>query len=196
MTIKRLAVTGYKAHELGIFNDNHPGLPVIKEALKNRLTTCIEEGLEWVLVSGQLGIETWTVEVVWELQQTYPDLKYAIMTPFLDQEKNWNDQKKMHYQDMMARADFTTAITNRPYEASWQFVEKNKFFVLHSDGYLIVYDEDQEGSPKYVKRLVETYIDKHDPTYTLMTIDAYDLQVVGEEIQERLWAEQDTGFSE
>lgn len=196
MTIKRLAVTGYKAHELGIFNDNHPGLPVIKEALKNRLTTCIEEGLEWVLVSGQLGIETWTVEVVWELQQTYPDLKYAIMTPFLDQEKNWNDQKKMHYQDMMARADFTTAITNRPYEAPWQFVEKNKFFVLHSDGYLIVYDEDQEGSPKYVKRLVETYIDKHDPTYTLMTIDAYDLQVVGEEIQERLWAEQDTGFSE
>lgn len=196
MTIKRLAVTGYKAHELGIFNDNHPGLPVIKEALKNRLTTCIEEGLEWVLVSGQLGIETWTVEVVWELQQTYPDLKYAIMTPFLDQEKNWNDQKKIHYQDMMARADFTTAITNRPYEASWQFVEKNKFFVLHSDGYLIVYDEDQEGSPKYVKRLVETYIDKHDPTYTLMTIDAYDLQVVGEEIQERLWAEQDTGFSE
>lgn len=196
MTIKRLAVTGYKAHELGIFNDNHPGLPVIKEALKNRLTTCIEEGLEWVLVSGQLGIETWTVEVVWELQQTYPDLKYAIMTPFLDQEKNWNDQKKIHYQDMMARADFTTAITNRPYEAPWQFVEKNKFFVLHSDGYLIVYDEDQEGSPKYVKRLVETYIDKHDPTYTLMTIDAYDLQVVGEEIQERLWAEQDTGFSE
>lgn len=196
MTIKRLAVTGYKAHELGIFNDNHPGLPVIKEALKNRLTTCIEEGLEWVLVSGQLGIETWTVEVVWELQQTYPDLKYAIMTPFLDQEKNWNDQKKMHYQDMMARADFTTAITNRPYEAPWQFVEKNKFFVLHSDGYLIVYDEDQEGSPKYVKRLVETYIDKHDPTYTLMTIDAYDLQVVGEEIQERLWAEQDIGFSE
>lgn len=196
MTIKRLAVTGYKAHELGIFNDNHPGLPVIKEALKNRLTTCIEEGLEWVLVSGQLGIETWTVEVVWELQQTYPDLKYAIMTPFLDQEKNWNDQKKMHYQDMMARADFTTAITNRPYEAPWQFVEKNKFFVLHSDGYLIVYDEDQEGSPKYVKRLVETYIDKHDPAYTLMTIDAYDLQVVGEEIQERLWAEQDTGFSE
>ncbi|WP_010290944.1 DUF1273 domain-containing protein [Kurthia massiliensis] len=196
MTIKRLAVTGYKAHELGIFNDNHPGLPVIKEALKNRLTTCIEEGLEWVLVSGQLGIETWTVEVVWELQQTYPDLKYAIMTPFLDQEKNWNDQKKMHYQDMMARADFTTAITNRPYEAPWQFVEKNKFFVLHSDGYLIVYDEDQEGSPKYVKSLVETYIDKHDPTYTLMTIDAYDLQVVGEEIQERLWAEQDIGFSE
>lgn len=196
MTIKRLAVTGYKAHELGIFNDNHPGLPVIKEALKNRLTTYIEEGLEWVLVSGQLGIETWTVEVVWELQQTYPDLKYAIMTPFLDQEKNWNDQKKMHYQDMMARADFTTAITNRPYEAPWQFVEKNKFFVLHSDGYLIVYDEDQEGSPKYVKRLVEMYIDKHDPTYTLMTIDAYDLQVVGEEIQERLWAEQDTGFSE
>lgn len=195
MTIKRLAITGYKAHELGIFNDSHPGLPVIKEALKNRLIPLIEEGLEWVLVSGQLGVETWAVEVIWELQQTY-DLKYAVMTPFLDQEKNWNDQKKMHYEDIMARADFTTSITKRPYEAPWQFVEKNKFFVLNSDGFLIVYDEDQEGSPKYVKRLVETYLDKHNPQYALITIDAYDLQVVGEEIQERLWEQQENDFNE
>ena len=191
MAIKRLAVTGYKPQELGIFNDSHPGLAVIKKALKDRLLPLIEDGLEWVLVSGQLGVETWVIEVVWELQEAFPNLQYGVMIPFLDQEKNWNEQKKLHYNDIMAKADFTTAITNRPYEAPWQFVEKNKFFVLHSDAFLILYDEEQDGSPKYVKQLVKTYIDKHNADYELLTIDAYDLQVVAEEEQQRMWEQQE-----
>lgn len=32
--VKRLVVTGYKAHELGIFNDSHPGIAIIKKRLK------------------------------------------------------------------------------------------------------------------------------------------------------------------
>ena len=72
-----------------------------------------------------------------------------------------------------------------------KFVEKNKFFVLHSDAFLILYDEEQDGSPKYVKQLVKTYIDKHNADYELLTIDAYDLQVVAEEEQQRMWEQQE-----
>lgn len=32
--LKRLVVTGYKAHELGIFNDSHPGVHIIKKHCK------------------------------------------------------------------------------------------------------------------------------------------------------------------
>ncbi len=67
---------------------------------------------------------------------------------------------------------------------------KNKFFVLHSDAYLILYDEDQEGSPKYVKDLVNLYKDKHNDQYELFTIDAYDLQVIAEEEQQKIWEQQ------
>ena len=44
--VKRLVVTGYKAHELGIFNDSHPGIPIIKQAIKNQLLILMDEGLE------------------------------------------------------------------------------------------------------------------------------------------------------
>lgn len=183
--LKRLVITGYKAHELGIFNDKHPGISIIKKALHNQLLTLINDGLEWVILSGQLGVETWAAEVVQELQIEYSELKYAIITPFLDQQKNWNEQKQEKYDMIATKADFVTSLTKRPYEAPWQFIEKNKFLIKNSDGILIIYDEENDGSPKYIKKLAELYADKHD--YTILNINAYDLQVVAEEEQMKDW---------
>ena len=180
--IKRLVITGYKAHELGIFNDSHAGIPIIKRAIQNRLIPFLEEGLEWVILSGQQGVETWTAELVVELKKQYPQLKYAIITPFQDQEKNWNEQKQETYRNLLFQADYETSLTKKPYEAPWQFIEKNKFLIRNSDGILIVYDEENDGSPKYMKKLAIQYAEKND--YAIFTIDAYDLQVMAEEIAE------------
>ncbi|GEK32923.1 SLOG family protein [Kurthia sibirica] len=185
--IKKITITGYKAHELGIFNDDHAGIPVIKHALTERLITLLEDGLEWVLISGQLGVEAWTAEIIWALKDDYPQLKYAVMTPFLEQEKNWNDSKKEKYNAIIQAADFVTSLTNRPYEAPWQFVEKNKFFITHSDALLIVYDEENEGSPIYIKQLAEKFSETNE--YPIYTIDAYDLQSIADEIQQEEWQE-------
>jgi uncharacterized phage-like protein YoqJ len=67
--VKRLIVTGYKPHELGIFDDKHPGVVIIKKALESQLIAQIDEGLEWVIISGQLGVEMWAAEVVLELKK-------------------------------------------------------------------------------------------------------------------------------
>lgn len=182
--VKRLVVTGYKAHELGIFNDTHPGIPIIKKAIKDRLLLLIEEGLEWVILSGQQGVETWTAEIVLELKEAFPSLKYAIITPFLEQEKNWNELKQEKYKSLLFQADYETSLTKRPYEAPWQFIEKNKFLLRNSDGILIVYDEENEGSPKFMKKLAEAYMEKE--IYMLITIDAYDLQTIADEIAEEM----------
>ncbi len=177
--VKRLLVTGYKAHELGIFQDSHAGIPIIKKALENQLRQFLEEDLEWIILSGQQGVETWTAELVIELKEEYPHLKYAVITPFLEQEKNWNEQKQEKYQRLLAMADYQTALTNKPYEAPWQFIEKNKFLIRNTDAMLLVYDEENEGSPKYIKTLAEKYGDKQE--YPIFIIDAYDLQTVAEE---------------
>lgn len=185
--MKKITVTGYKPHELGIFNDNHEGIVIIKKAIKEQLTTLLDEGLEWVLISGQLGVEAWASEVVLELKNDYPQLKYAVMTPFQDQEKNWNETKQEKYNAMIQGADFVTSLTAKPYEAPWQFVEKNKFFILHSEGLLIVYDEENEGSPKYINQMARKYAENNE--YSILTIDAYDLQSIAEEIQFDKWEE-------
>ncbi len=180
-----MVVTGYKQHELGIFDDKHPGIRFIKKALEKRLISFLEEGLEWVIISGQLGVETWVAEVVIDLKKEYPELKYAVITPFLEQEKNWNETKKEKYQLIVALADFHTSLTKRPYEAPWQFIEKDKFFMRNSDGILILYDEENEGSPKFIKKAAGKYADRSD--YQVFTITADDLQIIAEEEQLNEW---------
>ncbi|MGE7093850.1 DUF1273 domain-containing protein [Lysinibacillus sp. NPDC048646] len=183
--IQRILITGYKPHELGIFNDKHPGIPIIKKALENRLRLLIDGGLEWIIISGQQGVETWSAEVVLTLKKEFPELKLAVITPFLEQEKNWQDIKKEKYLSIVSQADFVTSVTKKPYEAPWQFIEKDKFIIQNTDGLLLVYDEENEGSPKYMKRLAEKYMKTNE--YTLLMINAYDLQVIAEEIQQQDW---------
>lgn len=183
--LKRIIITGYKPHELGIFNDKHPGISVIKKALEDYLRRLLDENLEWVILSGQQGVETWAAEVIIQLKLEFPQLKYALITPFLNQDAHWNEQKQEKYQYIASHADFITAVTNKAYEAPWQFIEKDKFIIANTDGLLLVYDEEHEGSPKYIKRLAEKYAHQYD--YTIMLINAYDLQMIAEELQQQHW---------
>jgi Uncharacterized protein conserved in bacteria len=112
--MQTIYVTGYRPHELGIFNDRHPGIPIIKKSIENELRILLEDGLEWVVISGQQGVETWTAEVIIELKKEYDNIKYSIITPFLEQEKNWNEQKQLKYQYIVSHADFVTSVTKRP----------------------------------------------------------------------------------
>jgi uncharacterized phage-like protein YoqJ len=181
---KRIVVTGYKPHELGLFDDKNPGIGYIKKALEKKLLMLLDEGLEWVLVSGQQGVETWVTEVVLELKKEHSQLKYAVMTPFQDQEKNWNEANKEKFQSLVANADYHVSLTKKTYEAPWQFIEKDKFFLRNSDGILIVYDEENPGSPKFIKKAAEKHAEKTD--YQVLTISADDLQAV---IEDQQWAQ-------
>jgi uncharacterized phage-like protein YoqJ len=185
ITLKRLVVTGYKQHELGIFDEKHPGIDYIKKAIRSRFIDLLDVGLEWVIVSGQLGVEAWAVEVVIELKELYPELKYAVITPFLEQEKNWNDTNKMKYNEIIANADYHVSLTSTPYEAPWQFVEKNKFFLRNADGMLILYDSENEGSPKFIKEAADKFAESTD--YQVLTITPDDLNTIAEEEQMKNW---------
>lgn len=176
-------ITGYKPHEIGIFDNSHPGLKYIKKALKKNIIRLIEnERLEWVLISGQLGVELWAAEAALELQEDYPDLKLAVITPFLEQEANWKEDKQEYYQLIVSQADFTDSITKRAYENPAQFRMKNQFFINKSDGLLLLYDEDSEGTPKYILEIARRKQMK-DPSFRIQMITPYDIQVLAEEEQ-------------
>lgn len=106
----------------------------------------MDEGLEWILISGQLGAELWAAEAAYDLQEEYPDLKVAVITPFYEQEKNWKEPNKEQYEAVLSQADYEASLTHRPYESPLQFKQKNQFFIDKSDGLLLLYDPEKEGS--------------------------------------------------
>ncbi|MDQ0976206.1 putative phage-like protein YoqJ [Neobacillus niacini] len=177
--IKVLAISGYKPFELGIFKNDHPAVLFIKAALKKELIPMMEAGLEWVLISGQLGVELWAAEVVFELKSEFPDVKIAVITPFLDQEASWSETNSEWYKSILVQADFIDSVTKKGYEKPWQFRLKNQFFIEKSDALLLLYDQEKEGSPKYIYEMAVQYQNKH--SYPIQLVTFYDLQVIVEE---------------
>ncbi|WP_210367800.1 DUF1273 domain-containing protein [Bacillus sp. REN3] len=178
---KIVAISGYKPFELGIFQQNHPAAEYIKTAIRKSLLALLDEGLEWVMISGQLGVELWAGEVVMELREEYPDLKLSVFTPFLNQEETWNDTNKEWYGSILATADHVDSITRKRYENPWQFRLKNQFFVEKSDVLLLLYDPEKEGSPKYLYETAQLFAEKQN--YDIRLITLYDLQMIVEEEQ-------------
>ncbi|PJZ01313.1 DUF1273 domain-containing protein [Bacillus vallismortis] len=177
--MKVLAVTGYKPFELGIFKQDDKALYYIKKAMKNRLIAFLDEGLEWILISGQLGTELWAAEAAYDLQEEYPDLKVAVITPFYDQEKNWKEPNKDLYEAVLAQADYEESLTHRPYESPLQFKQKNQFFIDKSDALMLLYDPEMEGSPKYMLETAEKRREQDGYPIYFITMD--DLRVTVEE---------------
>jgi uncharacterized phage-like protein YoqJ len=185
--IKILAISGYKPFELGIFQKDHPSVSYIKKAIKKELLPMVEDGLEWVLISGQLGVELWAGEVIFEMQMEFPELKLAVITPFLEQETNWNEQNKEWYESILAGADFIDSVSHKPYEKPWQFRLKNQFFIEKSDALLLLYDHEKEGSPKYLYEMAKQY--QNTQAYPIHVITFYDLQAIveSEELNQSDW---------
>ncbi len=177
--VKVLAISGYKAFELGIFKKDHPSAVFIKTAIKKNLLAMLDDGLEWVLISGQLGTELWAAEVVFELQLDYPDLKLAVITPFLKQEESWNETNKEWYATVLAQAEFINSVSKKGYENPLQLRMKNQFFIEKSDAILLFYDQEKEGSPKYIYEMAIKYQNNQD--YPIHMISFYDLQAIVEE---------------
>jgi len=77
--VSRLWMSGYRSYELNVFSDQDDKLKVIKYALTSYLTEQIEDGVDWLITGGQLGVEQWCAEVGLELKKIYPELKVAMM---------------------------------------------------------------------------------------------------------------------
>ncbi|PKR78814.1 hypothetical protein CEY16_03415 [Halalkalibacillus sediminis] len=181
MEIKSLYITGYKPHELNIFSDEDQKVLVIKNAIRKKLIQLIEEGLEWIVVSGQMGIEAWGFDVVQDLKNEYP-IKIALIPPFKDQEKIWKEDRQTIYRQMCDQADFFQVLTNKPYESPKQYVMKNRWMIEKTDACLMVFEEEYGGSPKYFYDLVRSYQEMNP--YELIVLSSFDLEDMAREMTE------------
>ncbi|WP_412520681.1 DUF1273 domain-containing protein [Staphylococcus simulans] len=169
--VKTAYVTGYKSYELNIFKDDAPEVKYLKLFIKNKLQNLIEEGLEWVLIQGQLGIEMWTADVVFELQSEYPELKLGVITPFQNHTERWNEQNQLKYQQLIDHADFHDSVHHAPYEGPFQFKQTDQFILDHTDMTVLIYDEEQEASPKFFKKMLVDFAEQTNYTYDVVTFD-------------------------
>lgn len=180
--MKSLLVTGYRAHEIGIFDQKHAGIPYIKQAIEAKLTPLIEDGLEWIITGGQYGVDLWACEVVIALKKRYPGLKLSILAAYLNPEEKWKEDKQTYYRELLKDVDYYGFVSKQPYDGVWQLKARDGLLLRKSDGLLLFYDEEAgEASPKFIRQ--QALRRQAEDGYPVLTITAADVQSIADEAQ-------------
>ena len=141
-----LLITGYKAFELGILTAKDPRLPIIKEAIRRDLVRFLEEGVKWLIFTGNLGFEAWALEVAQELRKDY-EIQLATIFMFENQGENWNEAN----QEVLSRfkqVDFVK-YSFPAYQSPAQFKQFNQFLIDNTDQAYLFYEPENETNLKY-----------------------------------------------
>ncbi|MFC4779475.1 SLOG family protein [Paenibacillus sp. GCM10023252] len=179
--MKNLLLTGYRAHELGIYDQKHKGIPYIKKALYNKLLPLAEQGLEWVITPGQFGVDLWGCEVVLALKEQYPSLKLSILSAYLNPEEKWKEEKQTYYRDIVRQLDYYGFVSKQPYQGGWQLKARDELLVRKTEGLLLFYDEEaaESGARFYKERALGKQ--QSGESYELILITADTVQSIAED---------------
>lgn len=186
----RVWVTGYRAYELSVFQDNDPKVKVIKNVLKKALIERLNNHSDefWVISGPQMGVERWGIEVAHELKDTYSQLKTSIMTPYAQVAARWKAENQEKLMATLQRVYFHAPVSNQPYQSPQQLQNYQRFMLEHTDELLTVFDADRESEseqvskPSWDYRAALKYQENHD--YQVTTIDFDELQEAAVELNE------------
>ena len=169
-------VVGYKAFDLGIFGDKDHRLKIIKAAIRRDLIYLLENGMKWLVFTGNLGFEAWVLEVAKELQEEY-NFQLATIFIFENQGENWNEvnqEKLANFKNV----DFIK-YAYPSYENPSQFRTYNQFLLESTDGAYLFYDEENETKLKYLYQMM-----KENEQYHIKKLTFDDLNEMAENFSE------------
>ena len=174
--MKRLWTTGYRAYELGVFDEKDPKVAVIKEVLQKEL---------WLITGPQMGVERWSIESALAIKDDYPQLKIALMEPYADFAARWNENNQARLAAVKAQVDFAGRVSEKKYESPEQLRAYQNFMLHYTDGALLIYDPEREGKTVWDWRAINRYREQNSD-YSMRMIDFDELQEAAEEYSERL----------
>ena len=185
--MKRLWTTGYRAYELGVFDEKNPKVAVIKDVLQKQLRYQLDSTSEdfWLITGPQMGVERWSIESALTIKVDYPQLKIALMEPYADFAARWNENNQARLAAIKAQVDFAGRVSEKKYESPEQLRAYQNFMLHYTDGALLIYDPEREGNTVWDWRAINRYREQN-ADYSMRMIDFDELQEAAEEYSERL----------
>ena len=185
--MKRLWTTGYRAYELGVFDEKDPKVAVIKDVLQKQLRYQLDSTSEdfWLITGPQMGVERWSIESALTIKVDYPQLKIALMEPYADFAARWNENNQASLAAIKAQVDFAGRVSEKKYESPEQLRAYQNFMLHYTDGALLIYDPEREGKTVWDWRAINRYREQN-ADYSMRMIDFDELQEAAEEYSERL----------
>ncbi|GAA0297436.1 putative phage-like protein YoqJ [Gracilibacillus halotolerans] len=179
--MKTITLTGNRPWELAIQHPEDKRIAIIKEAIRRKLISMIDNGLEWVIMTGQIGVELWAAEIILDLKESYP-IKLGIFPPFLEYESRWPDFYQAKFQEIIEASDFYQPLYPKTYEGPYQLKNKDNWLIDKTDGACILGDEEYLGSVTFFAEKAKKAVEAGN--YEILFITPFDLEDVAREMAE------------
>ena len=169
-------IMGYSNFDLGLFNEKDIRLKIIKKAIRRDLESLAEEGINWMIFTGNLGFESWVLDVANEMKDEY-DFNLATIFDFKTHGENWNEANQLKL-SQFKQVDFVK-YAYPTYEHKGQLRDYQIFLLENTDGAYIFYDEDNETKMRFFYELM-----KKKDNYMTKILTFEDLNEVAENFSE------------
>ena len=129
-------------------------LHLIKDRTVCGILNLIEKGATDFIAGGALGFDTFVAQIILELKNQYPGIRLCLYLPCPEQDKNWNEEDKIIYKDILKRADEIRYISDRYTDTCMR--ERNKAMVEDASVCIAYYD----GRPRSGTAMTVNYAKK------------------------------------
>ncbi|WP_261058602.1 SLOG family protein [Streptococcus mitis] len=166
-------IMGYSNFDLGVFNEKDIRLKIIKKAIRRDLESLAEEGINWLVFTGNLGFESWVLDVANEMKEEY-DFNLATIFDFETHGENWNEANQLKL------SQFKQVDAYPKYEHMGQLRDYQRFLLENTDLAYFFYDPENETKLKFMDTLM-----KNQEGYRIKRLTFEDLNELAENFSEK-----------
>lgn len=142
---KTVCFTGHRPKAFGTYNEFDPTIALTKLKLRDTIKECMENGIEFFISGGAIGVDIWAGEEVLGCGG-----KLIVAKPFPSQHKIWPKAVKKRYFEMLKQAITVYDINEDPYE-NWKMQSRNEWMVDNSCMVIAVWGGKKGGTYNCVK---------------------------------------------
>lgn len=142
---RRCAFTGYRPQKMPWgYDEQDPRCMDFKTRLKDTILMLIDQGYNYFLSGGAMGMDIWAAEAVVAIRAQNPNIYLEMVSPFDGQTSKWTDEYRARHDVLFEQADVVTA-TSHGYTKSCMFV-RNRYLVANADLLLAAFDGQPGGT--------------------------------------------------
>ena len=146
-------IMGYSHFDLGLFNEKDIRTKIIKKAIQQDLKSLAEEGVDWLVFTGNLGFESWVLDVANEMKEDYK-FQLATIFDFKTHGQNWNEANQLKL-NQFKQVDFVK-YAYPSFEHKGQLRDYQRFLLDNTDLAYFFYDPENETKLKFMDDLMKS----------------------------------------
>lgn len=148
--LKICCFTGHRPSKFTFkYNEAHADCVRLKEMLKEQIVQAINEGYNYFISGGALGLDIWAAETCLELKKQYPHIMLEMAIPCDGQELTWPKESQKRYQKVLGEADVCYWVTREKFEDNPSVMLVRDVYMVNKSSLIIAMFDGSKGGTKH-----------------------------------------------